>query len=121
MNPILENEKVEENQGLVNLKSEYDRLGENKLKETAIKSRIAPHICKFELKNATNARNLPYTLNVNESFGEDNLSPNIEIDYISIHCLMRSFSFPVTDHWTDTPMRLILNHWQKNKFYLDQK
>lgn len=80
LNPILENEKVEENQGLVNLKSEYDRLGENKLKETAIKSRIAPHICKFELKNATNARNLPYTLNVNESFGEDNLSPNIEID-----------------------------------------
>ncbi len=80
LNPVLENEKVEEGQALTNLKSEYDRLGENKLKETAIKSRISPSICKFELKDATNARNLPYVLNVNEAFGEDNLSPNIEID-----------------------------------------
>ena len=80
LNPVLENEKVEEGQGLVNLTSEYDRLGENKLKETAVKSRISPSICKFELKDATNARNLPYILNVSEAFGEDNLSPNIEID-----------------------------------------
>lgn len=80
LNPVLENEKVEENQELINLYSEYDRLGENKLKETAIKSRISPSICKFELKDASNARNLPYVLNANESFGEDNLSPNIEID-----------------------------------------
>lgn len=80
LNPVLENEKVEEGQEPINVYSEYDRLNENKLKETAIKSRISPSICKFELKNSTNARNLPYVLNVNESFGEDNLSPNIEID-----------------------------------------
>ena len=34
---------------------------------------------KFALKNATNARNLPYILNVNEAFGSDNLSPNTTI------------------------------------------
>lgn len=59
--------------------SEYDRLKENELKETALESRIVPTICKFALVNASNARNLPYILNASEAFGEDNLSPNIEI------------------------------------------
>jgi hypothetical protein len=62
------------------LLNEYDRLKENSLKETAILSRVVPTICKYELKNASNARNLPYVLNVNEAFGDDNLSPNIELD-----------------------------------------
>lgn len=62
------------------LLNEYDRLKENSLKETALLSRVVPTICKYELKNASNARNLPYVLNVNEAFGDDNLSPNIEID-----------------------------------------
>ena len=62
------------------LLNEYDRLKENSLKETAILSRVIPTICKYELKNASNARNLPYILNVNEAFGDDNLSPNIELD-----------------------------------------
>ena len=62
------------------LLSEYDRLKENSLKETALLSRMVPTICKYELKNSSNARNLPYVLNVNEAFGDDNLSPNIEID-----------------------------------------
>ena len=62
------------------LLNEYDRLKENSLKETALLSRVVPTICKYELKNASNARNLPYVLNVNEAFGDDNLSPNIELD-----------------------------------------
>jgi hypothetical protein len=62
------------------LLNEYDRLNENSLKETALLSRVVPTICKYELKNSSNARNLPYILNVNEAFGDDNLSPNIELD-----------------------------------------
>lgn len=61
------------------LLSEYDRLGENELKETAIRSRVVPTIMKFALKNANNARNLPYMLSVNEAFGSDNISPNINL------------------------------------------
>jgi hypothetical protein len=62
------------------LLNEYDRLKENSLKETALLSRVVPTICKYELKNSSNGRNLPYVLNVNEAFGDDNLSPNIELD-----------------------------------------
>jgi hypothetical protein len=62
------------------LLNEYERLKENSLKETALLSRVVPTICKYQLKDASNARNLPYVLNVNEAFGDDNLSPNIEID-----------------------------------------
>lgn len=60
--------------------SEYDRLNENKLKETSLKSRIVPTILKYALKNGTNARNLPYILNANEAFGSNNLSPEIKIE-----------------------------------------
>lgn len=77
---VLEAEKIEDASSTEIIKNEYDRLNENKLKETALNSRVIPTICKFNLKDASNARNLPYILNVNEAFGEDNLSPNIEID-----------------------------------------
>ncbi len=77
---VLEAEKIEDSVASEDIKNEYDRLNENKLKETALNSRMVPTICKFNLKDASNARNLPYILNVNEAFGEDNLSPNIEID-----------------------------------------
>lgn len=77
---VLEAEKIEDTTPSNHIKNEYDRLNENKLKETALNSRVVPTICKFNLKDASNARNLPYILNVNEAFGEDNLSPNIEID-----------------------------------------
>lgn len=77
---ILEPETIDENTQQERILNEYDRLKENELKETAVLSRVVPTICKFELVNASNARNLPYILNVNEAFGEDNLSPNIEID-----------------------------------------
>jgi len=80
LNPVLDVESIEENTNRIILKNEYDRLLENNLKETSIISRVVPTICKFELKNASNARNLPYILNVNEAFGEDNLSPNININ-----------------------------------------
>ena len=77
LTPILNTDDVESNNIAEYIKSEYDRLEENNLRETAVRSRIIPTIMKFALKNATNARNLPYILNVNEAFGSDNLSPNI--------------------------------------------
>ena len=77
LTPVLEAEKIEDDIEPIQINSEYDRLHENALKETALNSRIVPTIMKFALKNGTNARNNPYILNVNESFGEDNLSPNI--------------------------------------------
>lgn len=58
--------------------SEYDRLYENELKETALLSRVVPHINKFALKDSFNARMNPYLLNVSEAFGVDNMSPNTE-------------------------------------------
>jgi len=80
LDSVLNVERVEDSVAPIAIKNEYDRLNENKLKETALKSRIVPTICKFELKDSSNARNLPYVLNVNEAFGADNLSPNIELD-----------------------------------------
>ena len=77
LTPILNTDDVDSNNIAEYIKSEYDRLEENNLRETAVRSRIIPTIMKFALKNATNARNLPYILNVNEAFGSDNLSPNI--------------------------------------------
>jgi hypothetical protein len=77
---VLESEKIDTDSGQQNINNEYDRLNENQLKETALLSRVVPTICKFELKDSSNARNLPYILNASEAFGEDNLSPNIEID-----------------------------------------
>ena len=80
LSPILNQEDPDDQQQYAEIKSEYDRLSENKLKETALKSRVVPYISKFALKEGTNARNLPYVLNVNEAFGTDNLSPNIELE-----------------------------------------
>jgi hypothetical protein len=74
----------------INIDSEYDRLNENELKETALLSRIIPTINKFALKNGTNARNLPYILSVSEAFGPDNISPDINyavgrnVDYLNM-------------------------------------
>lgn len=79
LTPILEQDDVDDILVPEDIASEYDRLDENNLKETAIKSRVVPTIMKFALKNASNARNLPYILNVNEAFGTDNLSPNLTI------------------------------------------
>lgn len=79
LTPILQADEIEEDVQLEEILSEYDRLGENQLKETAVTSRVVPTIMKFALKDASNARNLPYILNVNEAFGTDNMSPNITI------------------------------------------
>lgn len=79
---VIEDDSSEiDEQAVVDIQSEYDRLNENSLKETSVSSRIIPTICKFALKNgeATNARSLPYILNVNEAFGVDNLSPDISV------------------------------------------
>ena len=78
LTPLLEGDTIEDSQA-EDIVSEYNRLSENNLKETSIKSRVVPTIMKFALKDASNARNLPYVLNVNEAFGTDNLSPNLTI------------------------------------------
>lgn len=79
LTPILNADNIDGDITSEYIQSEYDRLDENNLKETAVRSRVLPTIMKFALKNATNARNLPYILNVNEAFGSDNLSPNTTI------------------------------------------
>jgi hypothetical protein len=53
----------------------YGRLKENELKETAILSRIVPHINTFVRKDSSNIRGNDYILNVNESMGISNMSP----------------------------------------------
>ena len=80
LTPVLKAEDIDTDNNQEQIYSEYDRLSENALQDTALKSRMVPSIMKFSLKNGTNARNLPYVLNANESFGSDNLSPNIVLD-----------------------------------------
>jgi len=78
LTPVLEADDIEDAK-IIDVSSEYDRLRENELKETSLKSRVVPVINKFSLVDATNARSLDYVLNANEAFGSDNLSPNIKI------------------------------------------
>ena len=79
--PVLKQEEIgNTEQNSISIRSEYDRLSENKLKETSLLSRVVPTFMKFKLKGATNARNKPYLLNASEVFGADNLSPNIKIE-----------------------------------------
>jgi hypothetical protein len=86
--PVLESEVVNKRETISNLSqdaalsikdfkinSEYDRLFENQLKETAVYSRVTPVINKFALKDAFNARMKPYLLTYSEAFGSDNMSP----------------------------------------------
>ena len=80
LTPVLEQETIKDEAIEIQINSEYDRLYENALKETALESRVVPTIMKFALKDSTNARNKPYILNVSEAFGTDNLSPNIELE-----------------------------------------
>lgn len=60
------------------IKNELDRLKENFTTEFATKSRVVPSINKWSLLNSTNVRENPYYLNVSETFGETNFSPNLE-------------------------------------------
>ncbi len=86
--PVLEAEVVNKRETISNLSedaalsikdfkidSEYDRLFENQLKETALYSRVTPVVNKFALKDAFNARMKPYILTYSEAFGSDNMSP----------------------------------------------
>jgi hypothetical protein len=74
---VLVEESIDDSTSVSAINSEYDRLNENELKETALLSRMVPTIMKFALKNGFNARNLPYSLNISEAFGEDNISPDL--------------------------------------------
>ena len=60
------------------LSSEYDRLRENEIKETAVLGRVIPTISKFVLKDGFNARMKEYPLSVNEAFGVNNMSPSLD-------------------------------------------
>ena len=59
------------------INSEYDRLEENYLKQQAVASRVIPYINKWSwLKDGKNVRNLPYSLNLSEAFGQNNFAPS---------------------------------------------
>ena len=60
------------------ISSEYDRLRENEIKETAVLGRVIPTISKFVLKDGFNARMKEYPLSVNEAFGVNNMSPSLD-------------------------------------------
>ena len=76
------------------IKSEYDRLKENTLKETSTLSRDVPYIMKFALKEGHNSRRLPYMLSTSEAFGLDNLSSNItRKEREPYHLAMEYFDF----------------------------
>ena len=74
---VTRDDVIEDDSIDIEITNEYDRLKENSLKETSINSRVVPTICKFNLKDSTNSRNLPYILNTNEAFGVNNLSADI--------------------------------------------
>lgn len=59
------------------IESEYDRLEENFLKQQAVASRVIPYINKWSwLNDGKNVRNLPYSLNLSEAFGQNNFAPS---------------------------------------------
>ena len=101
---------------ITNVTSEYNRLNENEIKETAILSRVVPRINKFVLKDGFNARMKPYHLSVNESFGINNLSPSLNGDTRSPELLnMEHF------HINKTPSFVLADtgNLYKNSSYLD--
>ena len=79
LSPILEDEKSED-EIPTKIKSEFDRLQENYLKEFAINSRVVPNINKWVLKDALTVRENPYYLNANEAFGVTNFSPDLKAE-----------------------------------------
>lgn len=59
------------------IKSEYDRLEENFIKQQAVASRVIPYINKWSwLNDGKNVRNLPYSLNLSEAFSQNNFAPS---------------------------------------------
>jgi hypothetical protein len=99
-----------------NVSSEYNRLFENEIKNTAVLSRIIPTINKFVLKDGFNARMKPYHLSVNESFGTNNLSPSLYGDTRNPDLInMEHF------HINKAPLFILANqnNIYKNKSYLD--
>ena len=57
------------------ISSEYKRLEENFLKQQAVASRVIPYINKWSwIDDGKNVRNLPYSLNLSEAFGQNNFA-----------------------------------------------
>ena len=98
------------------ISSEYDRLYENNIKETAVLSRVSPNINKFVLKDGFNARMLPYHLSMSEAFGTNNLSPSLNGDTRNPELLnMEHF------HINTTPLNILadISNLYKNKSHLE--
>ena len=98
------------------LSSEYDRLRENEIKETAVLGRVIPTISKFVLKDGFNARMKEYPLSVNEAFGVNNMSPSLD-GYNRSPDLFNMEHF----HINKTPAFMIADttNIYKNSSYLD--
>ena len=79
LQPILKNETVKD-RDIEFIKSEYDRLKENEVKEFAIGSRVVPNINKWVLKDGNTVRDEPYHLNANSVFGRTNFAPDLEVN-----------------------------------------
>ena len=77
--PILNDETTEERE-VEKIYNEYDRLQENYTTQFATLSRIIPTINKWCLKDSKNVRENPYYLNCDESFGETNFSPSMDVN-----------------------------------------
>ncbi len=96
--------------------SEYNRLNENEIKDTAVLSRVVPTVNKFVIKDGFNARMKPYHLSVNESFGTNNLSPSLSGD-------TRRPDLLNMEHFHINRMPLFLqadiDNLYKNKSYID--
>ena len=72
-------EEQSDTQNQVQIKSEYDRLQENYLKEYATRSRVVPNVNKWVLKNTCTVRENPYYLNANEAFGRTNFAADLGV------------------------------------------
>ena len=78
LSDLLEEESVDEVTAK-QITSEFDRLKENQVKEFANRSRVAPNINKWVLKNSMTVREQPYYLNANEAFGRTNFAPDLTV------------------------------------------
>lgn len=78
LSDLLEEESVDEVTA-EQITSEFDRLKENQVKEFANRSRVAPNINKWVLKDTVTVREQPYYLNANEAFGRTNFAPDLTV------------------------------------------
>lgn len=79
LQPLLKEDNVNE-QEPDKIYSEFDRLKENYTTFNATRSRVAPNINKWMLKDSMTVREQPYYLNANEAFGRSNFAPDLSVE-----------------------------------------